>query len=108
VPEEYVCLLRDMHAGATADALAPESSTDAHVSTFSTSSQDILPYTGVDKIRREQDRAIEEAEGNSGAAEGAEGVVDESRGCEGEEYGTPRLRSDAFEVEVRVNGRDEK
>lgn len=118
VPEEYVCLLRDMHPAGEMNpsALAPEEhlAHHAHVSHFSTSSQDVHPYgyqlgheesrERLEQIRREyEDRAARFAE------EGGE--MEEA-------VGTPRLGSEAFHegeaesegfvggAEAKVNGSD--
>jgi hypothetical protein len=87
VPEEYVCLLRDM---ASNEPPAPHDA-HAHVSTFSTSSQDILPldHESVDKMRRDQEAHWNEEEQRRASGES---------GCGGGDIdGTPRLGSVAFE-----------
>ncbi|KAI5810419.1 SH3 domain-containing protein [Pyronema omphalodes] len=87
VPEEYVCLLRDM---ASNEPPAPHDA-HAHVSTFSTSSQDILPldHESVDKMRRDQEAHWNEEEQRRASGESGR------RG--GDTDGTPRLGSVAFE-----------
>ena len=96
-----------MHAGGgAADSLAHDlnaSTTNAHVSTFSTSSQDVLPYAypdEVEKIRREQERLMAEEQAAAAAAAAA------AAGAREADDGTPQLSSDAFEADVRVNGKE--
>ena len=92
-----------MHAGGAAESLAHDphaSTTNAHVSTFSTSSQDVLPYAypdEVEKIRREHERLMTEEQAAAAVAAATAREADD---------GTPRLRSDAFEADVRINGKE--
>jgi len=108
VPEEYVCLLRDMQQGPSGhvemnpSALAPDEGLEhhAHVSHFSTSSRDVHPYgfqlghedskEQLEQIRREHERERVAAAPTQDDEEG---------------YSTPKLGSIAFEAGTKANGR---